>query len=262
MNTHPRIFDIHSHLNFPQFDGDREGVIKRMREEDVWTVCVGTDEKTSRECVELADSAGDGFFASVGIHPTENLENQSAADDWISGLRQLADNPKVVAIGECGLDMFRRGESDTERQEKIFEKQLELALELDKPVIVHCRDGREKALKILSPFAARGLSGDIHFFSGDWEEARKYLDMGFSISFAGPITFTDEYDEVIKKVPLNKIMAETDSPFAAPAPHRGKRNEPLFVEEVIKKIAQVRGISFEDAAEATAQNAIKMFLKT
>ncbi len=252
----PKLFDIHSHLNFPQFKDDREEIIKKMREEGIWTICVGVDEKTSLECVTLADSGGEGFFASVGMHPTEN-GNEFNMEYY----RKLARNQKVVAIGECGLDMFRQKKDDLERQKKLFKKQIELALEIDKPLIIHCRESHKETISILSEYAGKGLMGDIHFFSGNWEEARKYLDLGFSISFAGPITFTKEYDEVIKRAPLERIMAETDSPFATPVPRRGKRNEPLFVGEIVKKIAFVRGISFEETVKATSANALKLFLK-
>ncbi len=254
----PKLFDIHSHLNFHQFNKDRDEMIGVMRKNGIWTICVGVDEKTSRECLELAESSGvdGGIFAAVGKHPTESGEDFNAG--YFSA---LAAHPEVVAIGECGLDMFRQEKKDLERQKRIFEKQIDLALELDKPLIVHCRDSHQETIKILSARAGQGLKGDIHFFSGNWKEAQKYLDLGFSISFAGPITFTNEYDEVIKKTPLERIMAETDSPFAPPVPHRGKRNEPLFVEEIVKKIAFVRGISFTEAAEATSANALKLFFK-
>jgi len=252
----PEFFDIHSHLNFPQFDEDRDKITEKMAKDGVWTICVGADKKTSRESVELAESAEDnGIFAAVGLHPTEEGEDFDA-----EYYRGLARRPKTVAIGECGLDMFRRGESDLERQKSVFEKQIELAIETGKPLMVHCRAAHREALNILSSYAGRGLAGDIHFFSGGWEEARAYLDLGFSISFAGPITFTSEYDEVIKKAPMDRIMADTDSPFAAPAPFRGRRNEPLFVKEIVKKIALVKGVSPKDAAEATTRNALKMFL--
>ncbi len=254
----PELFDIHSHLNFPQFNEDRDEIIRKMREKGIWTICVGVDEETSRECLSLAESAGadGGIFAAVGKHPTERGE-----DFNVDYFRALAERPKAVAIGECGLDMFRREKSDLKRQKQIFKKQIELALELDKPLIIHCRDAHEETADILSAYAGRGLKGNIHFFSGGWKDARKYLGMGFSISFAGPITFTNEYDEVIKKAPMEKIMAETDSPFAAPVPHRGKRSEPLFVGEIVKKIASVRKISYNEASRALSENALKLFLE-
>ena len=255
----PKLFDIHSHLNFPRFDGDREEVIKRMRDNGVWTVCVGVDKKTSREAIKLAESAAadGGIFAAVGLHPTENPPEGFPSGEF----EKLARHPKVVAIGECGLDYFRiKNQSASEeqtRQKEDFIRQIELAIKINKPLMIHCRDAHEELMGILSSY--KKAKGNIHFFSGGWGEAQKYFDLGFSISFAGPITFADEYDEVIKKAPLGKIMAETDSPFAAPSPHRGKRNEPLFVKEVVKKIAQVRGISYEEAAEAATRNALNFF---
>ncbi|HDO23597.1 MAG TPA: TatD family deoxyribonuclease, partial [bacterium] len=252
----PKLFDIHSHLNFSRFDEDREEVIKRMRDNGIWTVCVGVDKKTSREAIKLAEKY-DEIFAAVGLHPTEDLTTGFSSDEF----EKLARHPKVVAIGECGLDYYRienqPAEAEQIRQKEVFARQIELAIKINKPLMVHCRSAHGETLEILSSY--EGARGDIHFFSGAWEQARKYFDLGFSISFAGPITFADEYDEVIKKSPLDKIMAETDSPFASPAPHRGKRGEPLFVKEVVKKIAQVRGISYEEAAEAATRNALNFF---
>ena len=260
----PRFFDIHSHLNFPQFDKDREEVIRRMEEEGVWTICVGTDKKTSQECVELAERHKN-IYASVGLHPSDIQEGFD-----MDYYRRLASSAKVVAIGECGLDMkYKKLNIPPRRpaavgragknQIEVFEKQIKLAIEMGKPLMVHCRDAHSDAIEILSEFKAENpkLRANIHFFSGTWEDAEKYLDMGFTISFAGPITFSNQYDEIIRRVPLERIMAETDSPFAAPAPLRGRRNEPLYVQEIVRKLALVKGIDFERAREALVQNALQ-----
>lgn len=264
----PELFDIHSHLNLPDFNKDREEVISRFLDAKIWTIIVGNDAKTSEMAVEIAGKY-DGIFSSVGLHPTEK-----PLGNWISKLRELAKHPKVVAIGECGLDMFRQKKEDLERQREIFIKQIELAIELNKPLMIHVRDalpltpersdgGRahKETLEILDFYKNKnfGLKGNIHFFSGNWEQAKKYFDLEFTISFAGLITFVDNYNEVIKKAPLNKIMIETDAPFVAPVPHRGKRNEPLYVCEIAKKIAEIRGISYEEAAIATTNNALNFF---
>lgn len=260
----PKLFDIHSHLNFPEFRDDREEIIKKMQAEGIFTIVVGTDEETSKSAIELAESAmSDGIFASVGIHPTSHLEASPPSGDLVYKLREYAMNPKVVAIGECGIDLFRRDKSDLERQADVFKKHVELALEIDKPLMVHCRDAHNEVLEILnSYFLTHGarLRGNIHFFSGDIDIAQRYFNIGFSISFAGVITFSRDYDEVIKSSPLDKIMIETDSPFVAPMPYRGKRNEPLYVKEVAKKIAEIRGISYEEVSEITTKNALRMFL--
>ncbi len=251
MPSNPKIFDIHSHLNFRDFDKDREEVIKRMRENGIWTVCVGADKKTSQECVDLTEKYKN-IFASVGLHPTDN--NEEFSDDYY---RELAKHPKVVAIGECGIDLYRQEKNDFERQKKLFIKHIELALELNKPLMVHCRDAHDEILDILNKY--KGLKGNIHFFSGTREQAQKYFDSGFLISFAGSITFTNQYDEIIKNAPIDKIMIETDSPFAAPTPYRGKRNEPVYVIEIAKKLAEIKKLSLEKIIKQTAINAENFF---
>jgi len=255
----PKLFDIHSHLNFPDFD-DREHVIGEMRAEGIFSIVVGTDKDTSKLAIEIAESAtaGENLFASVGLHPTDK-ENEEFD---MSFYRELASHPKVVAIGECGIDLFRRDKSDIERQRNLFIKHIELAVERDKPLMVHCRDAHNEVLEILDSYYliyGDKLRGNIHFFSGDISIAQKYFNLGFSISFAGVVTFSRDYDEVIRSAPIDKIMIETDSPFVAPAPFRGKRNEPIYVKEVAKKIAEIRGISYEVVAKATTNNALRMF---
>ena len=255
----PRFFDIHSHLNFPQFDEDREEIIRKMEEENVWAICVGTGKKTSQECVELAERHKN-IYASVGLHPSDIQEGFD-----MDYYRRLASSAKVVAIGECGIDIkyikYKKLniKNDIKNQIEVFEKQIKLAIEMGKPLMVHCRNAHRDAIEILSEFKAENpnLRANIHFFSGTWEEAEKYLDMGFTISFAGPITFSNQYDEIIRRAPLERIMAETDSPFAAPAPFRGRRNEPLYVREIVRKIAFAKGIDFERAREVLVQNALQ-----
>jgi len=261
----PKIFDIHSHLNFRDFDNDREEIIKRMQENGIWTICVGADRKTSKECVELAEKY-ENIYSSVGIHPTEHLGVELLSD---LNLRKLAGHPKVVAIGECGIDLYKQNKNDFERQKKLFIKHIELALELNKPLMIHCREAHEEVIKILQEY--KGAHGNIHFFSGTWEQAQRYFELGFTVSFAGPVTFpprvgsprveagSDQYDEIIKNAPLNKIMIETDAPFAAPAPYRGKRNEPIYVMEIAKKIAKMKNMPLEEILVATTANALRLF---
>lgn len=261
-----RLADIHCHLNFPEFDRDRDEVIKRALNKEIWMINVGTDLETSKKSIELAEKY-EGVWATVGLHPTDR-----AGEDFdlarYRGL--LARHPKVVAIGECGLDLFRiknnalpAGRQELRiKQKDIFRKQIELAIELNKPLMIHCRDAYEDVFNILKSYFLNhksDLRANMHFFSGDWKQAEKFLELGFSLSFAGPITFSHDYDEVIKNMPLEKIMAETDSPFAAPALYRGKRNEPFYVREVIKRIAEIKNVSCEEAAKITTQNAINFF---
>lgn len=259
----PKLFDIHCHLDFPQFDKDREEVIKRALDGGIGMINVGTDYESSQKSIELAEKY-DGIFTTVGLHPHDAEINF----DYKKFL-ELAQNPKVVGIGECGLDYkFRdtrnNNQTNINLQKSIFKQQIELALEVNKPLMIHCREAHDDLIKILSayyfPLSAR-FNGNLHFFSGTREEAQQYFDLGFTISFAGPITFSNQYDEIIRKMPVDKIMTETDSPFAAPAPFRGKRNEPFYVREIARKIAKIKGLTYEKICEITAKNALQSFLK-
>jgi TatD DNase family protein len=259
----PKLFDIHSHLNFPDFDRDREEVIERMKQAGVFTVVVGTDKKTSKTAIELAEQ-NEGIFASVGLHPTDK-QNEPFDFDYY---KNLAQHPKVVAIGECGLDYYRSQEARNpkseirNKQKDIFKKHIELAIESGKPLMIHCRGAHDEVIEILSgfhsQFSAR-QNGNIHFFSGTWQEAQRYFNLGFTISFAGVITFSRDYDEVIRNTPFEKLLIETDAPFVSPVPYRGRRNEPAYVAEAAKQIAKIRNISYEEVAETTTQNALKLF---
>lgn len=251
----PNLFDIHSHLNFPDFDDDRKDVIKRSLDAGIWMLNVGSAPENSKQAVEIAEQYESGVYASVGIHPTD-----VGVGNLVSDIKGLAKDPKVVAIGECGLDYFRIKNNELIiNQKEIFKQHIDLALEINKPLIIHCREMHNEVIDILNSYQDSKLRGDIHFFSGTWEHAQKYLNLGFSVSFTGVITFTKDYDETIKKAPLDKIMIETDAPFVAPVPFRGQRNEPLYVQEVAKRIAKIRGESYEKISEATTQNALKLF---
>ena len=258
------LFDTHSHINFPDFNKDREDVVKRSLENGVRMIIIGTSADNSARAVEIANQYESGVYASVGLHPTDKED-----DDFdINYYRGLAKNPKVVAIGECGLDYYHP-QNYKEKQKNIFKKQIELATEVNKPLIIHCRDAHNDVLNILQNYFLNlksGKNGVIHFFSGSWEQAQKYFNLGFLISFTGVITFpplrrasTSDYDEIIKKAPLEKIILETDAPFVAPIPYRGQRNEPLYVKEVAQKIAEIKGISYEEAAKITTKNAVELF---
>ncbi len=255
----PKYIDIHTHLHHLDFDNDRDEVIARMRAAEVGAITVGTDYEESRQALALAVQHDD-IWATVGLHPTDNTEETFDAEKY----KELAEDPRVVAIGECGLDYYRsERESVYDRQKDIFWKQLLLAVELDKPLMIHCRptpktmDAHNDMLILLSAGKDRyreKLRGNIHFFTGTKEIAERYFKLGFTISFPGVITFTNDYDEVIKSAPLDMIMVETDAPYAAPAPHRGERNEPAYVVETVKKIADLRGGSVENMAKALVLN--------
>lgn len=245
-----RLFDSHCHLHFPQFDADREAVLARMREKDMGAVLIGTDLETSHAALELARQH-DFLWASAGLHPNEKYIGQSYVDD----LEELAQDPKVVAIGECGLDYFR---SKPDGQKERFEQQIALAQKINKALVVHCREAHDDCTNVLQNY---GISVPVimHFFTGSGELAQKYLDLGCYLSFPGPITYTDMYDDSIRVCPLDKMLVETDAPFAAPVPYRGKRNEPAYVEHVAAKIAAVKGIPVEKVTEATVKNAKIVF---
>lgn len=254
-----RLFDAHCHLQMPQFDADREEVLARMHSLGMSGVAPGVDFETSKAAVELAGKH-DFLWAAVGLHPNDNLAEEFDEEKYA----ELAQHPKVVAIGECGLDYFRSGKTGEERaaQFRRFEAQLQLALRLNKALIIHCRDAHEDMLSILT--AHRRDHGEklrviIHFFTGTSELAQKYLDLGCYLSFPGPVTYTDMYDESIRVAPLDKILSETDSPFAAPVPHRGQRNEPAYVGEVVKKIALLKGETEAVIEEHIYQNSKKVF---
>ncbi len=248
----PKYFDIHSHLNFADYEKDWDEVIARLRETETHTIVVGTDYESSRRAVELADKYPE-IYACIGVHPVDNPTRVFERKKF----EELVKHPKVVAIGECGLDFFHSDkEKDCERQEKLFLDQVDFALAHAKPVMIHARNAYPEILEIIENYP--NLRGNVHFFAGNLEEAKRFVDRGFTLSFTGVITFADSYDEVIKALPIDSIMAETDAPFVAPAPYRGKRNEPSYVSEVVKKMALLRGEDFEEVRKALVNNALRM----
>ena len=265
-NMEPRYIDVHSHVTFKEYDTDLPEVLKRMEDERVWTMTVGVDHATSQEAVAFADTH-DGFWATIGLHPTDTADE--SFNSSIYGT--MVAHQKVVAIGECGLDYFRiQGDipSEKKRQKEEFEKQLEFAIEHDKPLMLHSRpskgtlDAYEDLLSILEARkkeAGDRLRGDVHFFVGNVPIARRFYDMGFTTSFTGVLTFAHEYDEVVRFAPLDMILTETDSPFAAPEPFRGRRNEPTYVKYVVEAIARIRKTELEPVREAVVSNAKRVF---
>lgn len=221
-------------------------------------ICVGTDLETSKKAIGLAEKH-DLIWATVGLHPT-NTSSSHDRDQMMclaKELGELAKHPRVVAIGETGLDYYRASEKEKQgKQKEIFRQFLELSKKLGKPIIIHCRDAYDDALEILK---GNPTAGVIHSFTGDFNLAGKFLDLGLFLGLNGIITFTDEYDDMVANVPLDRILIETDAPYLAPMPHRGKRNEPLFVEFVARRIAEIKKISFEEVAEETGKNAINLF---
>ena len=255
----PKYFDIHSHLQAAQFDQDREGVLRRLKESGTYTIAIGTDIDSSRRAVELAE-ANEGIYACIGVHPVDDPKRKFEKEVF----DELSKSEKVVAVGECGMDFFQtKKEEDYERQRNLFVEQINFALEKDLPIMIHARSAYAEILEILEPLKkeyGEKLRGNSHFFAGDWETARRFFNIGFSVSFTGVITFTKDYDEVIKKAPLAMIHAETDSPYVAPVPYRGQRCEPAYVSEVYKRLASIRGEEPEALRQALVNNALRMLV--
>jgi TatD DNase family protein len=256
----PKYFDAHSHLNFPDYEKDFDEVIQRLRDTETHTIVVGTDYESSKKAVELADKYEE-IYACIGIHPVDKLESFE-----VGKFESLVKHPKTVSIGECGLDFYHaKKEEDYERQKKLFVEQIEFAMKHNKPIMVHARDAYEEILEILEAKSSLGnlvskLRGNVHFFAGDLAIAKRFIELGFTLSFTGVVTFANSYDEVIKSVPLSSIMVETDAPYVAPVPYRGKRNEPSYVSEVVKKIAEIRGEDLEAVRAALVENALRMIM--
>ena len=259
----PKYFDIHSHLNAPAYNSDMEEVIARLKEADTYTVAIGTDLESSKKAVDLADKYEE-IYACIGIHPVDNPSRSFEREKF----EKLVKHPKTVAIGECGMDFFHADKNiDYDRQKKLFLDQVKFALVHNKPIMIHARNAYEELLEILEPLKeiklplgslASKLRGNVHFFAGNVEVAKRFFEIGFTVSFTGVITFVRDYDEVIKSTPLNMIMSETDSPYVTPIPYRGKRNEPSYVSEVVNKIAKIRGENDKMVGEALVSNALFM----
>ncbi len=260
-----RYIDAHCHVQLEQYAEDDAELIARMREEGVVGIVVGVDLESSQKAVALAEKY-EHLFASVGLHPNRVADEVFDA----AAYRALATHPKVVAIGECGLDYFRPTEVNDEvkdKQKEILRKHIELAGELDKPLILHPRpskgtmDTYRDLIEILKEAKTRhpDLRGDAHFFVGGVEEEEALRELGFTVSFTAVITFARDYDAVIRATPLENILSETDAPYLAPASRRGKRNDPLAVIEVVAKIAEIRGEDPETVRVALLQNARRLF---
>lgn len=278
-----RLIDTHCHINFNAFKKDSDEVIKRALDKNIWMIAVGSQFSTSARAVEYTQKYPTGVFAAIGLHPIQLEEIEIIEDDvkFISraekfnksSYRQLAKKNKVVAIGETGLDFYyidKNNKEKTQKQKNTFIEHIGLAEELNLPLIIHCRaskddpeDAYEAMLQILEKYKNK-IHGVIHCFGGTIKQAKKFIDLGFYIGFTGIITFdkSGKYKEMIISLQLNKLLVETDAPYLTPQPHRGKRNEPAFVEFVAQKIAQIKNIPFEKVAQITTQNAKNLFKLT
>ena len=258
--------DSHAHLDGRQFEADREAVIARARAAGVWTmVAIGNgDGPATADCgIRLAEKH-DFMYATVGVHPHEA---KLATDPDFEKLAEWARHPKVIAWGEIGLDYFYN-HSPREVQKSVFSKQMELAKGVKLPIVIHCRpsngsdDAWDDCLGMIGDqWAGSGLGGVLHCFTGNWEQAKRALDMGFLISFAGNVTFpkAQTIREAARQVPLERMLIETDSPYLAPVPHRGKRNEPAFVVETARQLGELRGLTVEEVGAQTTGNFRRFF---
>jgi TatD DNase family protein len=286
-------FDSHTHVHFAAFKQDYRESIRRALGAGVGMITSGTQKDTSARAVEVAhEFENEPVFASVGLHPVhteksfhdmEELGGGEAAQAFTSRgevfdyefYKQLAHDPKVLAIGECGLDYYRIGEDDAkleiiEKQKSAFIQQIRLAVEVDKPLVIHCRKAAADVIDILvsnlPPRTSNLSPGIVHFFTDGIDYAKQLADMGFAFSIGGVITFppkagrhAGDYDEMIKMLPMDRILTETDAPYVAPVPYRGKRNEPAYIVEVVKRLAEIRGLSVEKMKEIVWENTKRVF---
>ncbi|MFA6514889.1 MAG: TatD family hydrolase [Candidatus Paceibacterota bacterium] len=288
-----KYIDIHAHTNFKAFEEDRDAVISRALENNTWVINIGTQYDTSKKAVEMTDDYPEGVYATIGLHPIhtgasyhdvselgeEGQEFTSRGEIFDKEkYRELAKLGKVVGIGECGLDYYHLDEDSIEKQKTAFIAQIELANELGLPLMLHVRNnGTDKThnayfdvYELIKKHSTRLLEvglptiGVSHFFAGSVEDMKRFVEIGIYISFAGPITYKPkpeicDYTGVIKETPLDMILTDTDSPYVAPVPHRGKRNEPVYVREIVKKIAEIKGLNEEEVAKAIIANAKRLF---
>lgn len=274
--------DTHSHINFKIFKDETDKIIQDSLSENTWQIIVGTDYKTSQRALQFANKYERGVYVAVGLHPLHlhSTKNEGEDYDFVStgeefnydAYEKIAKFEKVVAIGEIGLDYYHIASNQNidevkVLQKEVFKQQLLLARRLNLPVIIHCRQAHDDTLEIISEFKQEyrelfekdQIWGVMHCFSGDEDLAWQYFSLGLIISFTGLITFSQQWDGLIRKLPSDKFMIETDCPFMTPEPYRGKRNEPILVKHVAKRIGEIRGKTIDRIAEVTTNNAKKLF---
>lgn len=278
------LIDTHAHINFNAYKDDSDEVIRRSLGENTWMILVGAEYKTSKRALEYANKYEKGVYAAVGLHPV-HLEEVRARDEKgeydfttraeefnYENYEKIAKFEKVIAIGEIGLDYYHIKQGGDTReikalQKKVFLEQVRLALNLELPVIIHCRQAHDDMIQILTDYKQKNKDffpkdkpwGVMHCFSGDEDLAWKYFNLGLMISFTGIITFSQQWDNLIRKIPDNKFMVETDCPFMTPEPYRGQRNEPKLVKYVANRISEIRYTSLEKIEEITTNNAKYLF---
>ncbi|HEY4479740.1 MAG TPA: TatD family hydrolase [Candidatus Paceibacterota bacterium] len=263
--------DVHSHVNFAAYADDYDAVLCRAHDAGVAVINVGTQIDTSLRAVDLANKYAD-VYAIIGLHPVhcdksyhDKKELGEEGKGFVSRgevfdqstYKKMALDSKVVAIGECGLDYYRAETDSKYKQKENFIAQIALANEIEKPLMLHIRDAYDDAFEIIKSEAK--VRGNVHFFAGNKEQAKRFLELGFTLSFTGVITFTRDCDEIVKYVPLSQILSETDSPYVTPVPFRGKRNEPAYVVEVVNKISEIKSLNLEDTKKQLLKNAAALF---
>lgn len=252
-----KIIDAHTHLQFEQYDSDRNDIIIRALAGGIGMINAGADLKSSKEAIDLAHKYENGVWATAGIHPTEPKDF-----DVFEEMEKLAQDIKVVGIGECGLDYFRDKEFEIQKKQKeIFEKHIDLSNKTKKPLVIHCREAFGDAIELLAANKENLLAepGILHFFTGTIEDAKKLLELNFTFTFGGLITFNRDFDDILKFIPIEKILVETDAPLVTPVPNRGKRNEPAFVVSVVQELARIKGVSVETMSQTTLKNTARVF---
>ncbi|KUK83849.1 MULTISPECIES: TatD family hydrolase [Petrotoga] len=247
--------DTHCHLLLKQFDEDRQEIMKKVNEELDLLIEIGINVETSKNVVDFVKNK-EKIFGTVGIHPTES---EGLKETDLDEIKELSRKPKIVAIGEIGLDFH--WETNKQDQYKSLDTQLDIAKEVGLPVVFHIRDAYDEAYNFLQKKGLSEYKGVVHCFSSDWEKAQKFLDLGLYIGFDGPITYpkNNKLREVVEKTPVERILPETDSPFLPPVPFRGKRNKPTYVKYIYEKISEIKGIDIETLKEIIKSNVEKLF---
>ncbi|MEK7612489.1 MAG: TatD family hydrolase [Patescibacteria group bacterium] len=272
---------MHTHVQFPAYDADREEVIRRAKAAGVKMIAVGTQAASSEAAIVLSRAFPGEVWATVGFHPNhtssawyhDSKEQGGGVRETFDGalMERLARESEVVAIGECGLDYFRlpldgdEAIKEKEEQRKVFREHISLAQKLGKPLMLHCRpsgktdDAYEDLLQLIIDNQKITIPKILHFYVGSLEMTKKFLEAGFYFTLGGVITFTHDYDEMVKLLPIDRILLETDAPYVAPAPHRGKRNEPSFILETARKVAELKGLEYDTVLRSTAKNTRTLF---
>ncbi len=283
--SQPQFVDIHAHVNFTIFEAERKEVVERALGAGVWMINVGTQQDTSKKAVDMTQEFPIGVYAIVGLHPVHanasyhDTEELGSDDKGFVSRGEVFDKEyyrkliqeggkKVVGIGECGLDYYKMPTPhELKRQKDAFHGQIELALELDLPLMLHIRSGEggnayRDVLDILKSYKDKfgdKLRGDAHFFAGTLDDANEFLALGFYLSYTGVVTFAKQYKELVEATPLDRIMSETDCPYVAPVPERGKRNEPSFVTHIADKISGIKGIEPVECRRQIVENAFRLW---